>query len=455
MSKYPQFEGKKFLVMGLGLHGGGVGVIKWLAKHNYHVKVTDLKTKQQLVSSLKKLKKYKKVTYRLGKHRAVDFKEADIIIANPIVRSNNKYLKIAGKNGASIYNDASLFINLCPAKIIGITGTKGKSTTAALIYQLLKQAKLPVYLGGNIRISPFIFLDKLKKSDLVVLELSSWQCEGLRTIKKSPQISVLTNIGIDHLDSYETFSDYVRAKQLIFKYQSKSDYAVLNRTDQISGQIEKQIKAKKKYFSLKNKKDNFIKEGYLYYQAKRVLALDRLSIYGQHNYANILAALAVSQIFDLSPKTVKQALTEFKNLDGRMELIKIVRGVKYINDTTATAPTAAIAGLSSIKDPIVLIAGGTDKKLDFKIFCQSIIRNVKYLILLPGSATDRIIKILKTKGFNKYSLVKTMQLAVKKAANLTIKGDVVLLSPAAASFGLFANEFDRGKKFEHEVQLLK
>ncbi|MFW0862299.1 MAG: UDP-N-acetylmuramoyl-L-alanine--D-glutamate ligase [Candidatus Komeilibacteria bacterium] len=444
---------KKVVVMGLGLHGGGVGVAIWAAKHGAKVLVTDMKSRAELKDSLLQLKKFKNIQYRLGKHVDKDFQNVDIVVANPIVRKDNKYLKIARKNGALIYNDVSLFMDLCPCRVIGITGTKGKSTTSALLYHLVKNKN--VYLGGNIRISPFTFLDKLKKNDWVILEMSSWQCEGLSSIKKSPHISVLTNLGIDHLNTYKSFAEYAKAKALVFKYQDKNDYAVLNKQDDYTKKLIKNIKAKKSYFNIKGKSGNYFLNNYIYYNNTKLISADNIKLIGLHNITNILTVLEVCSILKLSAVKVKKGLASFKGLSGRMEFVKNIKGVKYINDTTATAPIAAISSINSLDRPIILIAGGNDKKLDIENFASTIINKIVSVILLPGTATDKLVSIFKKKKFVDYILVNSMPEAVKTAKDKARYGDIVLLSPGATSFGSFVNEFDRGDQFIKAVKKLK
>lgn len=440
--------------MGLGVHGGGLGVVNWLAKHNLTVKVTDLKTRSALRQSLTPLAKYPQIKYRLGSHAAADFAWADVVIASPDVRSDNQYLQIARQAGAEIYNDVSFFMKLCPARVIGVTGTKGKSTTASLLYAFLRAGKRKVYLGGNIRISPFTFLDKLKVNDWVVLEASSWQCEGLAAIKRSPQISLLTNLDRDHLNTYKTYADYVRAKSLLFKYQTKADWAIFNNDDVPSRRLAKKMPAAKKYFSLRSRSGNYVQAGRLYYRGKFLLKVEDLPLIGQHNLSNILGALAVAEILRLTLSDLRRALLTYRPLSGRLQLIREKRGVRYINDTTATAPSAVIASLQALTAPLILIAGGVDKKLDLERLAKVISGRVRRLILLPGSATDKLVVFLKRLGYQDYQLADSMAAAVQMAATLARRGEVVLLSPGAASFGLFINEFDRGDKFNQAVKTL-
>ncbi len=424
-----QFENKKVTVMGLGLHGGGVGVVKFFAKQGAKVLATDLRNKKELKKSLDELKNYK-INYVLGKHRAGDFKNTNLIIKNPGVPKDSKYLKIAKKNKIPIETDVGLFFEFCPSKkIIGITGTKGKSTTATLINKLLR-IKYKTVLAGNIRASVLEKLHEITQNTIVVLELSSWQLEDLKKYKKSPHIAVIINVMPDHLNRHKGMGDYTKAKKLIFRFQTDRDLLILNTDDKIVRGFARESNAKAIFYSK--------------LQALNYLKYIRLP--GEHNLYNISAAIIIAKIFKIPDSFIKKTLKNFKGIEGRLEFVKEIRGVKYYNDTTATIPEATIAALKSFKN-IILIAGGTDKKLDFKKLAKEISNRVKLLILLPGTATEKIN--------NKGIKVKSMKIAVKIAYKNAKKGDIVLLSPGCTSFGLFQHEFDRGDQFKKWVKKLK
>ncbi|MEA3272262.1 MAG: UDP-N-acetylmuramoyl-L-alanine--D-glutamate ligase, partial [Patescibacteria group bacterium] len=344
------FKNKKVLIMGLGLYskGSGISAARFFVKQGARVTVTDLKKRRELTSSIKLLKDLK-IRYVLGKHSVKDFKEADLIIKNPAVRKESKYLKISKEWGIQVETDVSMFFKLCPAdvKIIGVTGTRGKSTTCSLIYELcrgLERLQFNVFLGGNIQNSPLNFLEKLNKESLVVLELSSWMLESLQ--RKSPQIAVITNVMPDHLNTYKSMKEYIKAKALIFKYQNKDDVAVLNYDNKICREMGRGIKSRKIWFSLKRKSSK-----------SKLLKFSKLL--GEHNKYNVLAAITVAKIFKISDKTIKSVLKKFKGIPSRLEFVREVGGVRYYNDTTATTPDATLAGLRALKSKkIVLIAGG-------------------------------------------------------------------------------------------------
>lgn len=407
------FKNKKVTVMGLGLLGGGVGTAKFFAKVGAKVTVTDIKSKKELKESVLKLKNFK-VDFVLGKHKKEDFISADFIVRGAFIPETSPYLEIAKKNKIPIDTDIGIFFELCRVPIIGITGSKGKSTTAALIHKVLKIKFKNILLGGNIGVSALDLLQKIKKDSIVVLELSSWQLESLLSHKKSPHIAVITNIFPEHLDRYKNFNDYLEAKKIIFKFQKNNDYLILNNN------------LKKYHFSSKSK--------IIYFSGK------------EREIVKI-----IGEIYKIPKEKIQKQIDNFKGLEGRTEFIGKIKGVKFYNDTCATHPEATIYSIKKIKekDPlgnIILIAGGEDKNLDFNNFNKFISREIKTLVLFPGKASKKIkINIPTIK-------VKDMAEAVKKAKRIAKKGDIILLSPAATSFNLFKNEFDRGAQFKKLVK---
>lgn len=410
-----EFRNKKIVIMGLGLHGGGVGVARFFHSQGAKLLITDLKSKKQLKDSLDRLKGLG-IEFVLGNHRKEDFEDADLIIKNPDVPSTSSYLEIARKNNIPIKNDVEIFFDLCPAEIIGVTGTKGKSTVATLIYELLKD-KYHTVLAGNIGISPLEFLDNIKKDTKVVLELSSFVLENLR---KSPHIAVITNLFPDHLNRYKNFHEYIEAKKSIYKYQDKNDILILNEKDPDTKKLSSEAKGKVHFF-----------DGY-----------------------NAASAVKVAELLNVSEDNIYKVVSNFKGVPSRQEFVTEIKGVKYFNDTTATNPRAVKFAIETFrkkypKSKIILIAGGEDKKLSYRALAEDIEDNVDFLVLLPGNASDLIERDLKK--FKIYK-VKSMKKAVKRSSELANRGDIVLLSPGAASFNLFKNEFDRGYEFKKSIE---
>lgn len=431
---YFPWRGKKVLIFGLGVLGGGVGVAKFFAENGAKVTITDLKTKTELKSSLAKLKKYD-IRYVLGEHYEEDFKTCNLVVKNPAIPSESPYLAIAKAAKIPVEMEASLFFKLSPSKnIIGVTGTKGKTTTTLLIYKILKQAKVKTVVAGTPKNSILEQLDKVTPSTFIVLELSSWQLESLKPAKISPHIAVLTNIFPDHLNRYRNFQDYISAKKIIFQFQAKDDFFITSADFKITKKLAKEAKSQVVFFS-----KNLL--------PKTVLKHLRLS--GEHNISNLAAAFQVANILRIPQEIVTSALATFKSIPNHLEIVRKFEGVTFINDTTATIPEAAIAAISSIANPIILLTGGADKNLNFADFGKMINKKVKAVVLLEGTATDKIEKeINKSKILGRFSDIKK---AVKTTSETAQAGDVILLSPAAASFGMFKNEFDRGEQFKKVV----
>src|SRR3989344_5869593 len=393
-------KNKKVTVMGINPEGRGVQDAEFLTRHGAKVVATDTKNEKDLKESVIRLKKYKNISLVLGKHRLRDFQNKDLIIRAAGAPLDSIYLKEAKKNGIEIKTDETIFLALAPKIVlVGVTGTKGKSTVSHLIYEILKSSGLRVFLAGNVRGQAALpLLEKVKEGDVVVMELDSWKLQGFGDAKISPRVAIFTNFYRDHLNYY--------------KGKIKSNV----------------IEIGKKYFP----------------KSWRPLIL------GEHNKENIAFAIKACEALGISKEDIKKAVEKFKGVPGRLEFVREIKGVKYYNDTTATTPEAAIAALRAFNSKkIILIAGGADKKLVYRELAKVIPRFVKTLILFKGEASE---KILKESGiwnleFGIYSGIESMREAMKIARKNAKRGDIILLSPAAASFGIFKNEFDRGEQF--------
>jgi len=422
--------------MGLGLLGRGIGVARFLAEAGAQLTITDLKTKKELKLSLDKLKKFKKINYILGRHRLADFRNKDMIIKAAGVPLDSLYIKEALRNKIPVEMDASLFIKLAKIKTIGITGTRGKSTVTDIIYQILKKnySLGNVFLGGNVKgVATLPLLKKVKKNDIVVLELDSWQLQGFNDLKISPQISVFTNFLPDHMNYYKNRMDlYFKDKSSIFKFQNKNDYLIVSQ--QAKKEITKRFNniIKSKIIITKNEK----------WQTKLI---------GEHNQENFNLASQVLEILGIKKSIIKKEIKNYSGLPGRMEFVRNFKGIDYYNDTNATSPEAVIAAINAINKDIILIAGGNDKELNYKEMVEIIEKKVKTLILIKGTATEKIVDLM---GYS-IETVDNMRDAIKKANKFAKNGDMILLSPGAASFGIFKNEYDRGNQFVKLVKRIK
>lgn len=444
--------------MGLGLHGGGIGTVNFLAQRGARITVTDLRDKKILAPSLKILRGYKGISYVLGRHRDEDIVNSDLIIKNPGVPPSSRYLKLAYAHHIPVTSDIGIFLRLCPAMIIGITGTRSKSTTAALIHAFLSSyqgkktghTKRNIYMGGNIRKSVLEFLPRMSKDDIVILELSSFQLEDIRKdswvwkgrVRRSPHIAAITNLLRDHLNWHGSWKNYLRAKSVIVKFQEQGDYVFANPHD---AEVRKIVAASPSRIRLMTLPKTWEKE------------VDKKL--GVHYRSSVALALGIARHLGVPNAHLKRVFKEFRGLEGREEEIGSVRGVHVVNDTTSTIPEAAMAALERFDKlaggkKLILIAGGADKKLDFRMFAMAARDHADAVVLLPGTATEQMKKNLKKQNVS-YRESSSMRDAVTKAYRIAHAGDWIVLSPGAASFGLFTNEFDRGEQFVSACAKLK
>jgi len=469
MIKKPRdLKEKRITIMGLGLNQGGLGVARFLAKAGAKILITDLKTGEELEPSFEKLKDYD-IKYILGRHREEDFINTDMIIQNPAVPHNSKYLKIARKHRIPIKTDLDLFFQLCPSKnIIAVAGTKGKSTVSQLIYHIFKEAQKDAILAGNIGISVLDILEKITPQTWLILEISTWQMEGIKNCKFRPQTAVLTNILPDHLDRYPNYKEYIRSEKLIFKHQSPNDNLIVNYDNEETVKIKKETRLPIYWFSTKKNIEPgcYLENDELVFQSgeyKMAFAkISDLPLPGPHNLENILAASTVGFIHNIPGEIILKALKYFPGVPYRLEFIGEFKGIKFYNDTCATTPEAALAALESFTEqPIILFLGGKDKKLNYENFGEAIGKNkkIKKIILLQHPAYDASLKMLsalkKHLDSEKIILTSSLKVGVEAALQQAQANDLILLSPAAASFGMFKNEFDRGDQFNKIVKNLK
>jgi UDP-N-acetylmuramoylalanine--D-glutamate ligase len=460
------FSGKRVLVMGLGLHGGGLGVTRWLLKQGARVTVTDLKKENDLAPTLALLGDAD-VEFVLGEHRESDFANADLIIRNPGVPRESRYLQIARENGVPIRMELGLFTELVPRgmeQVIGITGTKGKTTTTLMTGAILKRADPKTVVAGNLRVSALELLDQVDAETPVVLEMSSFQLEEFEELKRSPHIAGVTNIYPDHLNRYRDMDEYAWAKAQIFLHQQPRDRVILNFDNGISTRLRPKAIGQVIWFS----RTRAIKQGaklerdWLVWNdeggSHKIIPVREL-LSGEHNIENALAAIALTKAWGANDDVIAAALREFRTVPHRLEMVRELDGVRYINDTTATAPDATIAALKTLAGQggrIYLIAGGYDKGLSYTEMARTILATKVAVILLEGNATEKIEKALHDVGASGQIAARAgdLQEAIEFGRQNAKAGDVVLLSPGAASFGMFANEFERGERFREIVAAL-
>ncbi|HUC02111.1 MAG TPA: UDP-N-acetylmuramoyl-L-alanine--D-glutamate ligase [Candidatus Paceibacterota bacterium] len=427
------FKGKKITLMGLGLLGRGVGDAEFLAACGAEeLIVTDLKTEAELAPSIQRLKDHKNVVYHLGGHRMEDFEGRDMIVRAPNTPLDSPFIAHAREHGIPVEMDASLFAKLSPATIVGITGTRGKSTVTHLIYEMARAAGKSAVLGGNERGTATLpLLATTDAQSVVVLELDSWQLQGFEDSKLSPHISVWTNFMPDHMNYYKgNMERYFRDKAAIARFQKPGDVFVT--TTEIKEKIEAQFGALAgTCITDPNIPDDWT-----------------VALPGEHNRRNAAFARAAAESLGVSDEIIKNILKTFTGLPGRLELLGEKNGIAFYDDANSTTPEATIAALKALAPqnrPIVLIAGGSDKELDFAALAPEIKARAKKLILFNGKATDKIAALLGAD--TPFTPAASMDEAFAAALAAAAPGDIILLSPGATSFGIFKNEYDRGDQF--------
>ena len=444
--------------MGLGLHGGGVASAVYFATRGADVTITDLKGEASLRSSLEKLKPYP-VNLVLGRHRKEDFSEADLVLKNPAVPASSPFLELSRSRGIPIETDISVFLSQVDNPYIVVTGSKGKSTVSSAIHHGLKTNHPSARLGGNITVSPLTFIDELASEDPVVLELSSWQLADLRgkNILK-PTVSLITNIYPDHMNHYTNMQDYISDKKVIFESQSENSFAVFNGDDPHQRSFPQETRAEAFTFSSRPLPKE--REGAYLSGSRAFLRLggveekilpDKLNLLGPHNRLNLLAGSLALRLFGVSSEIVCRSMGEFEGIEHRLELFAEHNGRRFYNDSAATIPHATVEALKSIPRPLVLIAGGTDKNLDFSPL-REMMHIPEQIILLRGSGTDKMIRLLEEIALPYEGPYDSMSEAVTCAIQKAAKGTSVVLSPACTSFEMFQNEFDRGRQFKEIVR---
>ena len=451
------FSGKRVTVMGLGLFGGGVAAAQYFADRGAAVIVTDTRTREDLAESIDQIDGVN-VSLRLGGHDTEDFTETDLVIANPAVPLDNPYLKAARDAGVPIDAELNLFFRACPAPIVGVTGSNGKSTTAALIAHLLESTGRTTYLGGNIGRSLLTDAERIAPHDVVVLEISSFQLEYLDRDRVSPHVAVVMNLRPNHLDRHKTMENYRAVKQHIVEHQSADDVAILNADDEAVLSMQEATAAQPVLFSMRApvKEGTWLDGDTVHYrrggQESLVGGLDRLQIPGRHNLQNVCAAVAAAAVMGVDPEAMREALASFQPLPHRQQKIAERAGVVHVDDSIATNPDSVAAALSCCEGNVVLIAGGSPKDIPYDAMVDPIVQKVKLLVLVGQTAVD-IETAVRSVNSETPEIIQagTLERAVEVAREHAVAGDVVLLSPGCASFDQFHNFRERGERFQELV----
>lgn len=449
---------RKVAIIGLGV--SNIPLIDYMYNKKATITLFDDREENSIPKEImEKIKTYN-IKYYFGKDNLTNLKNFDIIFRSPSCLPTKKELEEEANRGAIVTTEIEMLMKMCPCKIIGVTGSDGKTTTTSLINHILQKTNCKVYLGGNIGIPLFTKLEEIKANDLVVLELSSFQ---LMQMDISPDIAIITNITPNHLNIHKDYQEYIDSKKNIFKYQNNNGILILNYDNEITRNFSKEAKGKVIFFSSKEKLENgFIVEDNIIKQSednirKHLLNTNEVFLKGQHNYENIASALAAIQTFIDIDKAIN-AIKEFKGVEHRLEFVREIDKVKWYNDSASSSPTRTISGLNAFDEKITLIAGGYDKNLDYEPIAKPIIKKVSNLILM-GQTSGKIFDVVKQEAENQQKEIpvymsNNLEESVNLAKKVTNSGEIVLFSPASASFDMFKNAVDRGNQFKELVQNL-
>ena len=460
--KLEEFEknlnNKNVAIIGIGV--SNIPLIDYLYNKNAQVSIFDEKNKDEIDKKIiEKINKYK-FNYVFGKNCLSKLKGFYIIFRSPSAMPYREEFQAEIKNGAIVTTEIEMVLKLAPSKVIGITGTEGKTTTTSIIYEIIKKAGYTCFLGSNIGKPIFTEIKDMRPEDIIILEMSSFQ---LTNMDVSPDISVVTNIFPDHLNVHRSYEEYRQEKKNIFLHQNENGITVLNYDNEFTREFAKEVPGKKIFFSSKEKLD----DGYIYDRTdgvikycedgirRHLIKKEDIKLRGIHNYENICAALAATSSL-VDSDTQVDAIKNFTGVEHRLEFVREINGAKWYNDSIGTSPASTMAGLNAFDEDIILLAGGSDKGLDYKEIGELIAKKVKILILTGPTAT-KIEEATRNSenGENvKIIFVENLQEAVKLANKKAVSGDVVLLSPASASFDAFKNFAERGNKFKEYVNNL-
>jgi len=497
------FNEKRVTLMGLGLFGGGVGAARFLIRQGASLTVTDLRSDQVLTESLKALKGLP-IAFRLGGHLEADFREADVVVVGPAVPKESPFLQMARETGTTVVARDNLIFQWCPAPILGVTGSNGKTTTVSLIGEMFRRICPGTIVGGNIGGSVLDQIEKIHADTPVILELSSFQLEDLQEIGMSPHVAVVTNLSPNHLDRHGTFEKYIRAKKGIIRHQRADDVAILNYDDPAVRLWAGECPGKVVFFSVRNQLPEgvFIQDGRIVVRlnptplapqrlqraqrrppkqepkfpfsessahpacsavrtssgvSEDICGTEELILPGRHNIENALAATAAAWISGVEKGPIAEVLRSFEGVAHRLEFLREIQGVRYYNDSIATTPESVIAALDSFEGGIVLIAGGSDKGISFDRLADEIVRKARAIVLIGTTASKIASRVEARRGSRVHPFVTrcdSLEEAVQHAQRGAQSGDVVLLSPACASYDMFRNFEDRGNRFKALVERL-
>ena len=446
---------RKVAVIGLGV--SNLPLLEYLYNKKAQVTVFDERTLEEIPEeTINKINTYEFDTF-FGKNCLENLNGFNVIFRSPSCLPTRPELQKEADRGAIVTTEVEMLMEMCPCKIIGVTGSDGKTTTTSLINSILQHAGYRTFLGGNIGTPLFTKLPEMEPNDIVVLELSSFQ---LMNMNISPDIAVITNITPNHLNIHKDYQEYIVAKKCIFKNQKENGILILNYDNDITRECSKEANGKVIFFSSKTKLDNgFIVDDDIIKECndgirKHILNTDEVILRGNHNFQNIATALAATKTL-VGTDVAIEAIKIFKPVEHRIEFVREIDGVKWYNDSASSSPTRTISGLNAFKENIILIAGGYDKNLEYEPLAKPVVDKVSTLILI-GQTAEKIYDVVKNESEKEnkkinINMCDTLEQTIEIAKKSAKKGDVVLFSPASASFDMFKNFADRGNKFKDLV----
>ncbi|NLL73739.1 MAG: UDP-N-acetylmuramoyl-L-alanine--D-glutamate ligase [Clostridiales bacterium] len=452
-----KLEDKKILVFGAGK--SGISAAKLLQRVGAFVILYDGNEAIDIGAFEDKLGSCKNIEAYFGQFPMDKLEEISLMILSPGIAIDNPFVEEVKDRGIPVWGEIELAYRYSKGKIIGITGTNGKTTTTSLVGDIMRTYYKDVYVVGNIG-SPYtdIALDT-REDSVIVIELSSFQLETIHEFK--PDISVILNITPDHLNRHHTMENYIQLKKSITKKQDKNNLCILNYEDKETKSIGMDLDIPLVYYSSEEMLDNglYLDGDNIFYKSgenvEEVCNVNELHVLGKHSYENIMAGVAVGRHMGIPMDLIHQAITSFKAVEHRIEYVETINGVCYYNDSKGTNPDASIKAVQAMKSPTILIAGGFDKGLEFDEWIKSFNDKVKCLVLM-GATREKIADTARKYGFNNIVIVNDLREAVRISAQKAEDGDAVLLSPACASWGMFDNYEQRGKRFKEYVrELLK
>ena len=449
-----ELKGKKVLLVGLAKTG--ISTIKCLAKYGADITVNDIKTEDQLEEIIAEIKDIDGIKYILG-HHPENISDIDMVVVSPGVPLDLPFIKKVIEENKELIGEVELAYQLAKKPyFVGITGTNGKTTTTSLTGEIFEKAGKETYVVGNIGNPVIDAVQAANEGASFVTELSSFQLESIKDFR--PSVSAVLNITEDHMNRHHTMENYIDAKARVFMNQDKENFCVLNYDDELTRALAEKCNANVVFFSRLEKleKGVYVENGDIIIDINEKINLMKvceLSLPGGHNLENCMAAAAMAYVSGIDIEVIREVLKTFKAVEHRLEFVKEVEGVKYVNDSKGTNPDSTIKAVQAYENPIILIAGGYDKGSTYDELLEIAKKNIKTLVLL-GQTADKIEEAARRIGFTDIYRVEDMKEAVKTCHDIAKEGDIVLLSPACASWGMYKNFEVRGKDFKDNVNSL-